>query len=77
MKECKILHINDGNPEVLHNGDNLYIEELTVSEEILNELLEEGWEVKQMLPDFTPSILQKGCYSFYHTGFVVYLEREV
>lgn len=75
MKECKILHINDGSAKELVNGNYHYMEEYEWAEEALQEYLDEGFEVKQMIPCLTPARLDGGV-AFYDTGFTVYLERE-
>lgn len=77
MKECKLIHINDGNEETLQNGNYLFVEEFPRTAEIIAGYLNQGYEVKQIIPDVTPNILQEGAYTFYKGGIVVYLEREI
>lgn len=77
MKECKILHVHDGDVKTLVNGNFHLLEEYPWAEETINNLLKEGYEVKQMMPQFAPAIQEEGVYSFYLSGFMVYLEREV
>lgn len=77
MRECKILHIHDGGSETLENGNYHLLERYPWAEETINELLAQGYEVKHMIPQFTPAQQGEGNYTFYRSGFVVYLEREV
>ncbi len=72
MKRCRIIHINDGNPETINNGDWMFVESYTRAERILEEYINDGYEVKQMIPDITPA----DAGGFYKTGFTVYLEKE-
>ena len=76
MKKCKIIHINDGTAGTLTNGERFYAEEFEKAEEFLAAYLAEGYEVKLMIPSFEPAIQKPGAYSFYETGFTVYLEKE-
>lgn len=75
MKECKVIHINDGSTSVLENGNFHFVEEFDWTEMYLNRLLSEGWELKHMAPEVTPAIQGEGSYSFYKSGFTFYLER--
>lgn len=77
MKECKIVHINDGNPIVVENGGRFFVEEYPGAEKYIESYLEEGYEVKQMIPTVMPNIQKEGSYSFFVSGFTFYLEREV
>lgn len=76
MKKCKIIHINDGTAKILTDGDRHFSEEYLWAEEVINSYLREGYEVKQMIPEITPNQLEVGKYSFYNSGFTVYLEKE-
>lgn len=77
MKICKLLHINDGNKLEIKNGDYLFVEEFPQSSRIINELLNDGWELRQMISDVTPNLLRDGCYTFFKGGVVLYFEKEV
>lgn len=77
MKECKILHVHDGTYQELENGGRHLLERYPWAEEVINQHLAQGYEVKQMIPQFSPAIQEPGVYSFYKSGFIVYLEREV
>lgn len=46
MKKCKIIHISDGSPETLTNGDRHFAEEFTWAENLINEYPEDGYTVK-------------------------------
>ncbi len=77
MKQVKILHINDGNPEVVTNGNRMFIEFFPQAQSEIEKHLNEGWEVKQMIPEVSPSVCKEGVFSFYKSGFTVYMEKEV
>jgi len=77
MKEVKILHVNDGHSKVIKNEDRMFIETFPYAQEEIEKLINEGWEVKQMIPEVTPAINKEGVYSFYKSGFTIYLERDV
>lgn len=76
MKECKIIHINDGNPQEITNGNFLFVEEYLCASESVNQYLEDGWEVRTMIPEFTPNMRDRSP-AFFCGGFTVYLEREL
>ena len=75
MKRCKLIHINDGRPQTLTNGNFVFAEEYVSTSEILNEYLADGWEVKNMVPEFSPAMNETSPV-FYKSGFTFYLERE-
>lgn len=77
MKECKVLHIHDGGAVTLQNGDRHLYEQYPWAEEVLTDFINQGYEVKQMIPQFSPAMQREGCWSFYKSGFIAYLEREV
>lgn len=77
MKQCKLLHINDGCPREQNNGNWMHVEDYPRAEEILNRYLNSGYELKSMVPLVSPAELDRGNYGFYRSGFVFYLEREV
>lgn len=77
MKECKILHVHDGDVKVIENENFHLMEEYPWAEETINGLLKQGYEVKQMIPQVSPAIPEEEKFSFYLSGFMVYLEREV
>lgn len=76
MKKCKIIHINDGTAEVATNENRHFAEEYPWAKSILDEYLKEGYEVKQMFPNYTPNIQKDGAYNFFIGGFTVYMEKE-
>lgn len=76
MKESKILHINDGKPEVLSNGNFMLVEEYARASKILNQYLADGWEIQTMIPEYTPNPTHNGP-AFYRAGFTVCLVRNV
>lgn len=77
MKKCKIVHVNDGTAKVMTNGNRHFVEEYPWAEELIDSYLEQGYEVKQMISNVTPNILEDGCYPFFIGGFTFYLEKEV
>lgn len=76
MKQCKIVHINDGKPDVRTNGNFYFSESYPRMEEELESYLKLGFEVKAMVPVITPGEPEGG-YLFYRSGYTFYLEREV
>lgn len=76
MKECKIIHIHDGNPVEISNGNRFFQEDFPQTEQVINDYLNQGFEVKQILPQYTPAIQEEGNLSFYKSGVLIYLERE-
>jgi len=77
MKQVKILHINDGNSDVIKNEERIYIETFPCAQGEIEKLVNEGWEVKQMIPEVTPAINKEGVYSFYKSGFTIFFERDM
>ncbi len=75
MKKSVVIHINDGNPETLRNGERLLVERYYKTEEIIEQYLSEGFEVKHIIPDYTPAPADADI-AFYKTGIIVYLEKE-
>ena len=74
MKISKVIRINDGNPEMLTNEGKLFVEEYSKMENVINQYLQEGWEVKQIVALYEPS--DRGI-PFYIGGQIVYFEKEV
>lgn len=77
MKKCKIIHINDGTSKVTTNGDRHFAEEYPWAEELIEGYINRGYEVKQMIPNYTPNVQKLGEYPFFIGGFTVYMEKEV
>lgn len=77
MKICKIIRIHDGKCETLQNGDFMLIDEFPRAQKIVNRLIsEEGYEVVQVMPIYTPAERNDNL-NFFRGGFVFYLEKEV
>ena len=76
MKICKLVHIHSGYKKEIQNGNFLLVEEFPETDDIIQQYLAEGYEVKQIIPDITPAIQQDGAYAFYKGGIVVYFEKE-
>ena len=55
MKKFILIYINDGNAEVLKNGNSIFVERFIKTEEIINKYLLQGYEVKQIIPNYTSS----------------------
>jgi len=75
MKECKIIHINDGSHRTLTNGNFHYAEDFPWAEKMLEEHLNAGYQIVQMIPEYTPASRTDGL-TFYKSGFTVVLIRE-
>ena len=77
MKKCRVLHVNDGNAKELTNGNRFFAENYPKMEEAVNRVMQMGYEVKQMVPQYSPSIQgNDGSYTFYLSGYAFYLEKE-
>ena len=76
-KEIKILAINEGDTLVHTNGNRRFVEEYEWSGTVLERYMNVGYRIVNVIPDVTPAINQPGGYTFYKTGFTVFLEREV
>lgn len=75
MKKCVVIHVNDGKPEELHNGDHMFIERFPRTERIIEEYLAKGYELKQMIPDYTPAMQEEGNFTFFKGGVTIYFEK--
>ena len=76
MKKCKIITINDGSAREVTNDNFLFVEEYDVAESIIDKYLEEGYEIKHMVPVYDPAIQGKGNYTFYRSGCTFYMEKD-
>ena len=76
MKKCKIVHVNDGTAKVITNGDRHFAEEYPWAEDFIEHYLNQGYEVKQMISNYTPNIREEGGPSFFIGGFTIYMEKE-
>lgn len=77
MKKCILIHINDGNEEILKNGNRIFIERFIQTEEIIEKYLSQGYEVKQIIPDYSPAQQGDGNFTFYKGGINVYFEKDI
>ena len=75
MKKCILIHINDGKAEELHNGDFMFVERFKKTEEIINKYLSQGYEVKQIIPNYSPSLQGEENFTFYEAGITIYFEK--
>ena len=75
MKQIKVIRVNDGNPNTLHNGNRLFIEEFETMESIINEYLSDGWEIIHVSNDCDPAIQEEGNYTFYKGGMTFVLQK--
>ena len=76
MKHCMIVRITDKSPVKLHDWDDYVSEHFPKMEAELEVYLEEGYEVKQIVPHVAPEIQEDGKQGFCETGYTFYLERE-
>lgn len=77
MMKCRVLHVNDGNAKELTNGNRFFAENYPKMEETINRVMQMGYEVKQMVPQYSPSVQgNDGTYMFYLSGYAFYLEKE-
>lgn len=72
MKECKIIHIRDESPRALTDGNRHYAADFPWAEKMLEEHLNAGYQIAQMIPDYAPV----DGTSFCKDGFTVLLIRE-
>lgn len=77
MKQCKIIHIYDGKPKELYSEDRYFADCFPTMEAELEAFLNEGYEVRQIVPHLTPELQENGQYGFYESGYTFYLEREI
>ena len=77
MKKCVLIHINEGHKDVLQNENFMFIERYTKTEEIIEQYLSQGYEVKQIIPEYSPEEQGEGNYTFYKSGVTIYFERNV
>jgi len=75
MKKCILIHINDGNAEVFQNGNHMFVERFLQTENIIENYLSQGYEVKQIIPDYSPAQQGEGNLTFYKGGITVYFEK--
>ena len=68
MKEIKIITVNDGKEEVLHNNNFFFVREEKNAEKYLEEFLKDGWTITHCFADYNPAIQEEGVYSFYKGG---------
>lgn len=76
MKKCKIIHINDGTAVTITNGERHFAVEFPWAESVIDEYLNDGYEVKQMIPEISPAVVNEDPLTFYKSGFTIYLEKE-
>ena len=77
MKKCILIHINDRDAEVLQNENFMFVERFVKAEEIINKYLAQGYEVKQIIPNYSPSQQGERNFTFYKAGITVYFEKTV
>ena len=76
MKKCAIIHVCDGNAEIVENKNRLLIERFTHSEEVIEQYLSQGYEVKHIIPDYSPAVQGEGNPTFFKGGITIYFEKE-
>ena len=72
MKECRILHIRDENRRTLTDGNRHYAADFPWAEKMLEEYLNAGYRITQMIPAPAPTDGTAFCTG----GFTVLLVRE-
>lgn len=53
----------------------MLVERFVKAEEIINKYLAQGYEVKQIIPNYSPSQQGEGNMTFYKAGITVYFEK--
>lgn len=76
MKKCILVHVNDGEPEILRNDDRMFIEHFMRAEKVIEDYISQGYEVKQIIPDYEPSVQETGNFTFYKSGMIIYFEKD-
>lgn len=76
MKECRVIHIHDGDAQELTNGNWHTASEYEWAGNMLSLYLNAGYEIQHVIPEVCPAQQRPGCYSFYKDGFTVILVRE-
>jgi len=69
--------MNDRNARTVINGEHHLLEEYGWAGEALAEYVNQGWEVKQIIPIVDPADKDEANFLFYKGGIGVYMEREV
>jgi len=77
MKKCVLIHINDGNAKVLHNENFMFVEQFTKTEEIIEQYLSQDYEVRQIIPDYSPDLQGEGNLTFFKGGIIIYFEKNI
>lgn len=65
----KFVNLHDGNSIDVHNGNRICIETYPRMEAIIAAYYDDGWELINRTPQFTPAITSDGNYSFYRGGW--------
>lgn len=73
----KLVSVNDGNDNEIHNGNLIYIVNYPRTEKILNAFLNDGWILHSKNFRVTPAIQKPGVYSFYLDGWDLLFVKEI
>ena len=75
-KIVKIVHVNDGDSQVMHNGDFMFVETFPRGEKIIEAFMNNGWTLANRTQVNKPAIQKEGAYSFYMNGWDLLFEKE-
>ena len=73
----KLITVNDGTPEIVQNGDRLFVETYPRTEKIITLFLNNGYSLVNMEPVYNPSTLEEGSFSFYRGRKELLFVKEV
>ncbi len=76
-KIIKMVHVNDGDSRVMHNGDFMFVETFPRGEKIIEAFTNNGWTLVNRTQVIKPAIQKEGVYSFYMNGWDLMFEKEV
>ncbi|MCD7894555.1 MAG: hypothetical protein LUG60_12785 [Erysipelotrichaceae bacterium] len=76
-KIIKMVHVNDGENQVMHNGDYMFVETFPRSERIIEAFFNNGWTLVNRTQVIQPTIQKAGNYGFYKDGWDLMFEKEI
>ncbi|MCD7809397.1 MAG: hypothetical protein LUH02_08645 [Erysipelotrichaceae bacterium] len=76
-KIVKIVHVNDGERQGMHNGNFMVVETYPRSEKIIEAFLNNNWTLMNRTQVIKPAIQESGVFSFYKDGWDLLFEKEV
>ncbi len=75
-KIIKMVHVNDGDSQVMHNGDFMFVETFPRGEKIIEAFMNNGWTLANRTQVIKPAIQKEGAYSFYMNGWDLMFEKK-